>query len=184
MTTRDPKVNEQRNIPAIELDAPDSNRDPITGTPGAHPVGTGIGAAGAGAAGAAIGGAVGGPVGAIAGAVVGGVAGGLGGKAAAEAVNPTAEDAYWRAEHANRPYFDRTMTYEDYRPAYSYGWESFTRYRPSGRRYEDVETDLERSWDQVKGRSRLTWHKAKDATQDAWNRLERALPGDADRDGL
>ena len=30
----------------------DANRDPITGTPGAHPVGTGVGAAGGAAAGA------------------------------------------------------------------------------------------------------------------------------------
>ncbi|MGZ8901027.1 MAG: glycine zipper family protein, partial [Limisphaerales bacterium] len=41
----------------------DANRDPITGAPGAHPVGTGVGATGGGAAGAAIGAAVGGPVG-------------------------------------------------------------------------------------------------------------------------
>ena len=32
----------------------DANRDPITGAPGAHPVGTGVGATGGGAAGAAI----------------------------------------------------------------------------------------------------------------------------------
>ncbi|MBD0341003.1 MAG: hypothetical protein ICV61_08960, partial [Microcoleus sp. Co-bin12] len=44
---------------------PDANLDPISGEKGAHPVGTGIGAASAGATGAAIGGAVGGPVGAV-----------------------------------------------------------------------------------------------------------------------
>src|SRR5688572_26056720 len=69
---------------------PDANRDPITGTPGAHPVGTGVGAAGGGAAGAAIGMAAG-PVGAAVGATVGAIAGGLAGKGAAEAVNPTVE---------------------------------------------------------------------------------------------
>ena len=37
----------------------DSNPDPITGAPGSHPVGTGLGAAGAGAAGAAIGATIG-----------------------------------------------------------------------------------------------------------------------------
>ena len=51
----------------------DANPDPITGAPGSHPVGTGVGAAGAGAAatwaGATIGGAVGGPVGAVVGGV-------------------------------------------------------------------------------------------------------------------
>src|SRR5688572_27210787 len=108
------------------IDRNDANRDPITGTPGAHPVGTGIGAAAAGATGAAIGGAVGGPVGAVAGAVIGSVAGGLGGKAAGEAVNPTAEDAYWRDEYKNRPYArDSEYAYEDYGPAYRHGWENY-----------------------------------------------------------
>src|SRR3954463_13774531 len=81
----------------------DRNPDPITGAPGSHPIGTGVGAAGAGAAGAAIG-AVAGPVGAAVGAVVGAVAGGLAGKGVAEAVNPTEEDAYWRDNYSTRPY--------------------------------------------------------------------------------
>src|SRR5262245_15978955 len=55
------------------------NRDPITGTPGAHPVGAGIGAIGGAAAGAAIGTAAG-PLGTVVGAAIGGVAGGLVGK--------------------------------------------------------------------------------------------------------
>jgi outer membrane lipoprotein SlyB len=67
------------------------HRDPITGAPGAHPIGVGAAAATAGVAGAALGAAVGGPVGAVVGAAVGAVAGGLGGKAAAEAVNPSVE---------------------------------------------------------------------------------------------
>ena len=39
----------------------DTNRDPISGEPGAHPVGTGIGAAGAGTIGTVVGGVIGGP---------------------------------------------------------------------------------------------------------------------------
>src|SRR5687768_3673012 len=98
----------------------DENRDPITDAPGAHPVGVGVGAAGAGAAGALIG-SVAGPVGSAVGAVVGAVAGGLAGKGVAEAVNPTAEDAYWRDEYRNRPYYDAGTTYDEYAPAYRYG---------------------------------------------------------------
>ncbi len=65
------------------------NRDPITGTLGAHPVGTAVGAtAGGVAAGAAVG-SVAGPVGTVVGAAVGAVAGGLAGKGAAEVVDPT-----------------------------------------------------------------------------------------------
>src|SRR5687768_153097 len=72
------------------------NRDPLTGEGGAHPVGTGVGAASGGTVGAMIGGAVGGPVGALIGAAVGGLAGGLAGKGVAESVNPSEEESFWR----------------------------------------------------------------------------------------
>jgi uncharacterized protein (TIGR02271 family) len=68
----------------------DLNRDPITGEPGSHPVGTGAGAAIGGAAGAAAG-SVAGPVGTGVGAVAGAVVGGLGGKAAGEKFDPTGD---------------------------------------------------------------------------------------------
>ena len=66
--------------PAVSADAAAANHpDPITGEPGAHPVGVGVGALGAGAAGAAIG-SIGGPIGMLIGAAIGAVAGGLAGK--------------------------------------------------------------------------------------------------------
>ena len=65
-------------VPADHLAATD-HPDPITGEPGAHPVGVGVGALGAGAAGAAIG-SIGGPIGMLIGAAIGAVAGGLAGK--------------------------------------------------------------------------------------------------------
>jgi hypothetical protein len=171
-----------------DSEKPDANRDPITGTPGSHPVGTGVGAAAGGAgaalAGAAIGAAVSGPaapIGGAIGAVVGAVAGGLAGKGVAESVNPTEEDAYWRDNYKNRPYADANAPYDEYRPAYQYGWESRSKYE--GRKFDEVESDLGRDWDRARGKSSLGWEKAKDATRDAWHRVERALPGDADRDG-
>lgn len=161
---------------------PDANPDPITGAPGSHPVGTGLGAAGAGAAGAAIG-AVAGPVGAAVGAVIGAVAGGLAGKAAAEGVNPTAEDAYWRENHKSRPYYSSDYSYdEDYAPAYRYGYQSRTQY--PGQRYEDVESNISGGWDKFKGKSRLGWEKAKLATRDAWEHVERPESDDVERDTL
>ena len=151
----------------------DSNPDPITGSPGAHPVGTGVGAAGGGAAGAAIGAAVSGPAapaGAVIGAVVGAVAGGLAGKGAAEAVNPTAEDQYWRSNYANRPYYEKDYTYEqDYRPAYEYGWTSASQHQ--GKSFNEAEGDLASGWEKTKAKSRLGWDKAKFATRDAFDRL-------------
>lgn len=159
----------------------DQNRDPITGAPGAHPVGTGVGAGGGGIAGAAIGTAVGGPVGAVVGAAVGAIAGGLAGKGVAEMIDPTVEDAYWRDNYSSRPYVDANSSYDDYAPAYKYGWESRTKH--VGRSFDEAENDLSSGWEDVKGNSRLGWDRAKHATKDAWHKVERALPGDADGDG-
>ena len=159
----------------------DTNPDPITGAHGAHPVGVGLGTAVAGAAAGAAGGAVAGPAGAIVGAVVGGVAGGLGGKAAAEAIDPTVEDNYWRDEYANRPYYEASVPYDTYAPAYRHGWESRDRYRD--RDFDAAEADLRSDWEKSKYNSSLKWEKAKLATRDAWHRVERKLPGDADGDG-
>jgi hypothetical protein len=165
----------------IKRDEPDANRDPITKEPGSHPVGTGAGASGGALAGAAIGGAVGGPVGAAVGGAAGAVAGGLGGHEVAEKINPTVEDQYWRENFQSRPYVRDNATYDDFRPAYRYGWESATRFRD--RKFDDVETDLARDWETRRGDSRLDWDDARDAARDAWHRVERALPGDADNDG-
>jgi hypothetical protein len=155
----------------------DANSDPITGAPGAHPVGTGLGAIGAGAAAGAAGGALGGPVGAVAGAAVGAVVGGLAGKAAAEAVNPTIETKFWKESHSARPYGHNGFVYEEYAPAYRYGWESFGRREHEGETFDNVEADLGRGWDHVKGSSRLVWDQAKLATRDAWDRVESAARG-------
>jgi len=160
--------------------AKDANRDPITGAPGAHPVGTGVGATGGGAAGAAIGAAVGGPVGAAVGLAAGAVAGGLAGKSAAEAVNPTQEEAYWREHYSSQPWVERTYNYDDYQPAFRSGYESYARYGTAGKRYEDVEPELRTNWDRTRGRSRLDWERARMASRAAWDRVERARPGDYD----
>lgn len=150
-------------------DRADANRDPITGEPGAHPIGTGAGASAGAAAGATVG-SIGGPAGAVIGGAVGAVVGGLAGKGAAEKVNPTVEDTYWRDNYRTRPYAKADVAYETYQPAYRYGWESRAQY--SGKSYDDVETDLERGWDKAKGTSRLAWNDAKLAVRDAWHRVD------------
>jgi len=155
---------------------PARNPDPITKVPGSHPVGTGIGAAVGGAAGigaaAAAGAAVGspaGPVGAAAGAAVGAVVGGLAGKAVAEDIDPTEENRYWRENFATRPYVTQGNPYEEYGAAYQYGWESYMHHHH--RRFDEVESNLGRDWDRIKGKSKLKWEQAKHATRDAWNRI-------------
>jgi phage tail tape-measure protein len=147
----------------------DANRDPLTDEPGAHPVGVGVGAAGIGAAGAAIG-SMAGPVGTAIGAAAGAVVGGLIGKEAAEAIDPTAEDAYWRENYKSRPYATDGYNYDEYRPAYQYGWESRAA-RPS-QTWDQAESELERDWQHAKFKTRLGWDNAKHAARDAWERVD------------
>ena len=164
-------------------DKRDANRDPITKEPGSHPIGTGLGAAAGGMAAGAATGTVAGPIGTVVGAAVGAVVGGLAGKGAAEAVNPTMEDAYWRENYASQPWVETTYTYDDYQPAFRSGYEGYARYRGTGKRYEDVEPELRQNWESSRGRSRLDWERANSASRAAWHRVERAIPGDFDRDG-
>ena len=160
----------------------DFNTDPLSGEPGAHPVGTGIGAAlGGAAAGAAVG-AVGGPVGAVAGGVIGAVAGGYGGKAGAEAINPTAEEAWWRDNYNREPYYQEGRTYDDYAPAYRLGLYGYSEYSGT---FEESESRLQSHWDTRKESSTLTWPEASAASRAAWNRVDdRQSPAAAVNDDV
>lgn len=149
-----------------------ANRDPISGTPGAHPVGTGIGGASGAVAGAVAGTAAGGPVGTIVGAVVGAVAGGLVGKGVGEAVNPTEEDAYWRGQYEHEAYYQGGRPYDDYAPAYRVGYES--RHDYAEHSFEQAEDDLKRRYETTRGTSPLAWGDARAATHAAWDRAARS----------
>lgn len=163
----------------------DANRDPISGSPGSHPVGTGVGAVVGGAIAGAATGTVAGPVGTAIGAAVGAIAGGLAGHEIAERIDPTAEEAYWRDNYQDRPYVEPGIGFDEYAPAYRHGVDAYARY--AGRPYDDIEPHLADEWATARGRSSLTWDRAGQATRDAWNRvsdsIERATPGDSDRDG-
>lgn len=152
-----------------KIETTHTNRDPITGETGAHPVGVGVGAAAGGAMTGAAAGLVAGPVGAAVGAAVGAVLGGLAGKGVAEEVNPTEEVTYWRDNYASRPYYEKSTTFQEYEPAYRYGWES--RGAHGNRTWMEVENDLSSGWNKAKGESNLGWDRAKHATRDAWERV-------------
>jgi hypothetical protein len=158
-----------------DREARDANRDPITGEPGAHPVGVGVGAASAGAAGAAIG-AVAGPIGGVVGGVVGAVAGGAMGKGVAEAIDPTVESDYWRTHHSGEPYYNSSVPYEDYEPAYRLGYESYG--RADGRTLDEIDDELRAAWEKRDAPSRLDWESARPAVHAAWNRVDAAYKGD------
>lgn len=160
----------------------DRNPDPITGQPGAHPVGTGVGAAGVGTAATAVGAAVGGPVGAVIGAVAGSVVGGLLGKGVAEKIDPTVEEAYWRDNYRDRPYVEADYDYDDYSPAYRTGYDGYSSYAGDGVTYAEVEPRLREDYEKSRGSSRLDWDRAKPASEDAWYRAEGLLRDNRDND--
>jgi len=148
----------------------DLNRDPLSGTPGAHPLGTGAGAASGGVAGAAVGMAVGGPVGGVIGAAVGAVAGGLAGKGAAETVNPTAEEHFWRETYIREPYYAKGKAYEYYAPGFRAGWEG--RVRHDGRTFEEAEPELTANYRITKSELDPDWRDVRPAARAAWNRVD------------
>lgn len=147
----------------------DANRDPISGAPGAHPVGTGLGALAGGAAAGAVTGTVAGPVGTVVGAAIGAVIGGLAGKGVAETIDPTRESAYWSDNFSGRDYVAQGSSFADYGPAYGYGVTARSQY--PGRNFDDVESEMSGGWNAGRGASTLSWERAKHAARDAWNRI-------------
>ena len=71
-------------------------------------------------------------------------------------------------------------SYDDYAPAYALGYDGRSRYNTS---FDAAETHLASDWDRSRGMPTLSWDQAKHATRAACHRLERAIPGDLDRDG-
>lgn len=81
----------------------------------------------------------------------------------------TPEETYWRANWSNRPYASADRTFGYYEPGYRYGYESANRYR--GRKYEDVEGELQAGWNRYEHRGESTWENVKHAVRDAWDRV-------------
>ena len=158
---------------ADEREERDLNRDPITDEPGAHPVGTGVGATGGAVAGAAAG-ALGGPVGMAVGGVVGAVVGGLAGKAAAERINPTAEEQHWRENYDKEPYYAKGRSFDDYGPAYRLGVSGRTQHEDP---WTAVEPRLAGEWESNRGNSTLNWSEASPAARAAWERVDSQYRG-------
>ena len=144
------------------------NRDLLTDEPGSHPVGTGLGAVAGGAAGGVAAGILGGPVGMAVGGVAGAIAGGLAGSTAAEMINPTAEDAYWRENHRNEPYYEGSRRYEEYRPAYALGWSSAASYPGE---FDAYDAEMQTRWPNERGSSTLDWETARGPARAAWDRV-------------
>ena len=92
----------------------------------------------------------------------------------------TDEDNWWRNNFSSRPYATG-RNYEDFRPAYQYGFESGQHH--VGRKWNDVETDLRSGWEKFEGKKGAggTWESVKDAVRDAWHRITGQHDVDTDK---
>ena len=149
---------------------------PVQEKVGTHPLAATTGAIGGALAGAVVGIAAG-PLGSLAGAVGGAVLGGMLGSSSGSGpmIDMAAEAAWWRDNHAGRPYIAEGMSYADYEPAYQYGIHRYLQ-QDRARAWSEVESEMASGWDEAKGTSRLTWEQAKEAVRDAWERLSRPRP--------
>ncbi len=158
-----------------------ANRDPISGEPGMHALGTGVGAAvgGVAAAGAAIAagaamGSAAGPAGAIIGAAVGAVIGADAGNAIGEEVNPT-QLVWWEENYSTRPYVKPGEGFSTYEPAYRSGIELAR--TSKGREFGDLAPSIENNWNMSRGDSQLEWDDARPAVEDAFRSYNAYQPG-------
>ncbi len=150
----------------------DANRDPLSGAPGAHPVGVGVGGVAGGMAAGAVAGTVFGPIGTLIGAAAGTVIGAAAGKGVAERLDPTGEVEYWRETSRTRPYYSDEHDFQrDYAGVYHAGAVARGEYPEQS--WEDTERRLQSGWEERRGESRLEWEQARPALQDAWERADR-----------
>jgi hypothetical protein len=90
------------------------------------------------------------------------------------------EDKWWEQNFSSRPYATG-RTYDEFRPAYRYGFESGSHHM--GRSWKDVEGDLRTGWDKFESRPAggSTWENIKDAVRDAWHRVTGEKDLEVDR---
>lgn len=88
-----------------------------------------------------------------------------------EAINLAEEETYWKEKYKTRPYYNEGREYDDYATAFHYGWESASKPENAGRKFEEIEPELERGWPAYRGSNQNTWKDFKDVIRDAYDRI-------------
>lgn len=90
---------------------------------------------------------------------------------------------HFHSIYRDAAYYSTGRDWSDYAPAYRYGREAFEHHNDA--RFEQIEDELAREWDQAKAPSRLAWVEARGAVLDAWQHAESRHPHGRDpRAGL
>lgn len=104
---------------------------------------------------------------------------GTGGLAAGEDLDEVAEGDYWRQNFQSRPYYEAGRSYEHYEPGYRLGWQAAAGLGREEVEFEDIESDLERLWNEVGEERGPSWDDIRSAALDAWRRARlrgRSVP--------
>lgn len=81
------------------------------------------------------------------------------------------DDTYYRNDW-QKNYASLGGTYDDYAPAYRYGYDMRRDARYQGRNWDDVESNLRSDWDARYGSSGAsTWERMKAAVRSGWDRM-------------
>lgn len=119
-----------------------------------------------------------------------GVASQMGADTTASGMSVTSTSTIWANDEDFRTHYSDYLsttggTYEDYEPAYRYGSDLGSDRRYRGRSWSEIESDARRDWESRNPSD--AWERFKSAVRRGWERtsdaIERAIPGDSDRDG-
>ena len=80
------------------------------------------------------------------------------------------DDTIYRS-HFSSTYGSSGASYDEYKPAYSYGSEMARNEKYRGRRWDEVESDLSTDWSSRYGSTGSTWEKMKAAVRRGWDRM-------------
>jgi hypothetical protein len=90
------------------------------------------------------------------------------------------EAEYWRDQHPNQPYTDKSKAFEHYEHAYRTGYEGAAKH--SGKSFEEMEKDVAVEYEKGRPDDALPWDHVRPAVKAAWDRIGGVIsPRDPDR---
>jgi hypothetical protein len=87
-----------------------------------------------------------------------------------EPLEALAHEEYWRESYAAEPYAKPDVGYDYYATGYKTGWEG--RARHADKRFEDVEDELRRAYEDSRTGDQPGWEEGRLAALAAWKRID------------
>src|SRR5689334_4237970 len=87
-------------------------------------------------------------------------------------IDPAAEEAFWREQYRNEPYFTSDRDFESWAPAYRVGYEG--RMRHDGKSFDELDSVLQQDYLRLQGND-MPWDEVRPATRAAWERVDQRI---------